>query len=306
MLIKKLNRNHFFPIQSFLNDNVPADAENILQIKYSQEYLYWFLESGNSIYGLIYEKNIIGLSFVVFCHLKNNFSTDNYLFDAAYIHLFCLHRKINCPKMHNLFWDLLGKELTYPIITVVPLHHLFYSTLDFFVPINYQKLYEIGFIDQFDTMTKKEICPLITMSPKFLPEVIHKLNNYIQKFELSVFFSKNNSHYLLPYKNIIYAFVLKMNDEITDFVSVLLHEYLYIEKQTKLITAELAFYFSPDLNKLITYLLHKLRDYEIDQLLIRNWMDNDKINITKYLSYGRVNYYSPSLRSTSLAMIPFR
>jgi hypothetical protein len=42
------------------------------------------------------------------------------------------------------------------------------------------------------------------------------------------------------------------------------------------------YFYSSNLTILVKYLLDKLNNYGIDQLLIKNIMENEQINLTKY------------------------
>ena len=169
--------------------------------------------------------------------------------------------------------------------------NLFCELKSYAVPINHKKLISVGFLPSNYTpdenLSVDEVNPLHLLKKSDLELVITKLNLYLDKFKIRTYFTLDMArHMLIPKKNIVYSFVKKSADDVTDFISVY-KSCFYSSRCKKIIyTANITYYYyeTMTLTEMVTFLIAKLPSYGIDQLNFNTMAHNENINVTKYLT----------------------
>lgn len=297
---KTLNMAYLDEIHSLLNNHYVEDDSHIVRLMYSKDFIYWYLKKvpPGLLVGLVYKNKLVGMITAIFIDLVISGKTMN----LPYINFLCVQSKIRNYGLAIYLTDeikyRLAKNNFFCLVftSMKTLYKSFSKTKDFIIPINHAKLKSIGFLTE-DLPPYPEILlnPLQKMSVDDIKYIAPKLNKFMKKYEIAIDFTQNTvENFLLPKKNIVYSYVIKNSSgEITDFVSVYKH-YLYcVEKKAIVSVAQLAFYYydSITLTELITFLIDKLADYNFDQLVFRDFMDNSTINITRFGSHAELNYY---------------
>ncbi|AHA45223.1 putative N-myristoyltransferase [Acanthamoeba polyphaga mimivirus] len=306
--IKTLNVKHVDEIHELLNKHYIEDNDHIIRIIYSRDFLYWYLKyvPNNFIIGLMYKNKLVGLITALFVDM---IMYDNKI-KIPYINFFCIQNKIRKFGLSNILIEELKSRLlkigvAYSLFTRMncqnSLDKYFTSTIDFAIPINYPKLKSVGFIPDDEKLMnwKIENNPLSLMVKTDILSVTSKLNIHLQHLSVRPYLTEDSvHHFILPKKNIVYTFVKRdSRGYVTDMVSVYKH-YAYILETGKIISnAQLSFYYNEtmDLTQLILLLLDKLINYGFDQLIFRNFYDNEKINITRFETNGELNYYAGNI-----------
>lgn len=310
---KTLDLRHLDVITSLLEKHYIENEFHSLS--YSKDFLYWYLSyiPPGLIIGLIYRNTLVGiisaiLLDMIVCEQK---------IKMPYINLLCVQTKIRKLGFAKLLIDEMNirlekNGLPYAMASSPKfIKNSFHATESFLVPINYQKLQNIGFnLDDLFPLPKFDINPLHLMVEEDIAEITIKLNNYLKKYAIKMYFTNDSTrHFLFPKKNIVYSFVKKQNNVVTDFVSVYKVDYRCSSTNQMITTAVLAFYYheSMDLTRLIMYLLDKLPSYGIDQF---KFTDVSDINVTKFESCDKLhftfhNVQLPQLESNKLFFCPF-
>lgn len=317
---KTLGLRYLDEIYGLINNHYVEDANTIIRLTYSKDFIYWYLKyiPDEFIIGLMSKKKLVGLITALFIDMV----IYGKKVKVPYINFLCLQPKIRnvglAPIMINEMKNRLTNKVSYALFHASkPVTHTNYfcTTKDFVVPINYQKLREVGFLtDDLQPLSKPNTNPLHLMIVSDIKIIVSKLNNFLEKFKIRPYFTDNTvNHFLLPKKNIVYSFVKKDSDnEITDFISVY-KNYIYCLDHNKLISvAQLAFYFNEtmSLTELVINLIDKLSLYNFDQLTFRNIAENMDINITKFATYDQLYHilYNLNIKDTcpsQLCIYPF-
>ena len=301
--IKTLNIKYLDQIHNLLNHHYKEDKYQTIRHIYSKDYLYWHLKMvyKNLFIGLVYQKKLVGMVSVIvhdyninskntkmaiiefLCVQKNIIGTEKYLLDEV-------KNRIN---QMGIKYIINNYNRGQKIITVN----------DYVIPINCQKLRNINFLLEEYPEKIPTINYLSLMKKSDLNYVIPKLNQFMKKFTFYPLFDANSGYnFLVPKKNIIYSFVKHNGYQVTDFVSVRKYYYYCQEKHTMITTAQLTYYYheTMTLTELITQLINKLKYYKFDQLIFRNWSDNNKINITRFEAHDKIDYYLDGIRPNFL------
>lgn len=295
-----LGSHHLQEIHSLIKNHYCTDSQNIYRIYYHKDFIYWYLKyiPPGFVVGLTYNNKLVGLITSTF--------VDMIVYDkkikVPFINLFCVQNRIRKMGLGISLMDEMKKrlcdiKLTYALFsTPYSLAKPFCTTKQFAIPINHDRLHEVGFLQEKLTIIPKlESNPFHLLQAADIETVVTKLNNYLSKFSIRPYFTMDSAHhFFLPKKNITYSFVKRNgNNEVTDFVSVY-QSYIYcFENQERITVANLSFYFyeTMDLTELVMYLVDKLPSYGIDQLIFRNDMENNKIDLTKFEISENQNHY---------------
>lgn len=288
-----LNLSYLSEIHLLLSHHYGHINDN-LRIVYSRDYLYWYLKyiPHGFIVGLIYQKKLIGVATATFIDM----TIYNTNLKLPYINLLCV--QLQNDKLKSLLLDEIHAridKLGFKSTLYVDDYKTDISTTTLAVPINYKNLKEVEFLeDDLEALPAVANNPLHLVTKEDLPMITVKLNKFLERYHIHpVFMEASAAHFLLPKKNIIYAFVKRTGDVVTDFISV--HKYYIhcVEKNKMITVAHLMFYFyeTVTLTELVGLLLDKLSQYRIDQLEFRQFMDNDTINVTKFVTYGQLFYH---------------
>src|ERR1700733_4936363 len=261
----------------------------------------------------------------IYCLLLNHYIEDcdgsftfidliiyDYKIKVPFINLLCLQKKIRSCGLCPIMID----EIKLRILKMTKINYAiffgqnmptkaFCCLIEYVIPMNCNRLKNIGLLSDDHTNICKLIeNPLHLMKKTDVKIVINKLNNFLSKYDIKQYFTFDTGQYfLLPKKHICYSFVNRDDSaNITDFISVYLNLYYCVKEKKMITSAKIAHYFyeSMSLTKLITYLIDKLLDYEIDQLYFSNMADNSNIEITKYLTKNKTNlfFYNVNMLAT--------
>lgn len=308
--IKTLSIKNLDIIYEFITNNYIED-ENILRLTYSKDFLYWFLKlvPEGWMIGLIYENNIIGFVSAILVDVN----IVDIVHKMPYIDFLTVQKnlrsnglaKILIDKLQHILkksgFDKFFSNTKKEINNMKPI----LSSKDYLIPINIKKLRHLEFID--DSCKKipfLEDNPLHLMQKSDLESVVSNLNHALSGLKFKpVFNMVTGKHFLLPKKNIVYTFVNRINNEITDMITIYKHYYYCFEKKEMLSVAQLGFYFNNilSLTNLVQYLLEKIEKIGIDQLIFRNLFEADDICLEKYDSYTDLFYY---LQDSRLSFLP--
>ena len=316
---KTLSPKHLDEIYGLISNHYVTDEQNIIRLTYSKDFLYWYLKyiPPGFVVGLVLKRKLVGVIMALFIDMVIYGKE----LRIPYVNFLCLQSKIRklglAPLMINEMKSrLLKNKMAYALFTGVnTVTKPFCKTNEFVVPLNYQKLKEVGFLtEELEPIPKLNRNVLHLMTTSDINSIVPKLNKSLEKFKVRPHFNEDSAHhFLLPKKNIVYSFVKRNdNNEVTDFVSVY-KNYLYCLDQNKIISvAQLAFYYYETMNltELITNLIDKLQVYKFDQLVFKDTAENTNINVTKFTTFGELNYffYNVGIKETSpslLCVFPF-
>jgi len=277
-MIKQIRENEHQLIYDLIKNNYIEDNEKIIRIVHTIEHVKWYINNSIVSLGFIYNEQIIG------------FISASLINDLPYINLFVVDKK---HRGNNLGMTLIEGmrakliEMNYNFALIVsPLNKFpnFAKVSEWAIPINYNRLHKIGFVDEINMIEHFQHNPLELLKPNDISETCCSLNSYLQKYKFKQLFTDTTfALNFISKKNIVLSFVIKNNNVISDFISVSLYRFFCIEHDKTINVAQLSMYFySSNLTILVKYLLDKLNNYGIDQLLIKNIMENEQINLTKY------------------------
>lgn len=297
---KTLNLNYLNEIHSLLSNHYVEDTNHIVRLVYPKDFLYWYLKyiPDGFIVGLIYKNKLVGLITAIFLDM---IIYGNEL-KVPYVNLLCIQKKIRDLGFAPMLIDeiklrICDLGINYALFTGMNTPTKSFCTLtNFAIPINYPKLKEINFLtENISPLLKLESNPLHLMVASDIESIIPKLNKFMEKFLIRPYFTEDSAHhFLLPKKNIIYSFV-KRNEkgDVTDFISTYKNYYFCIQKQKMISVCLIAFYYyeTLTLTELVTFLIDKLPSYKIDQLSFHNMADNQNINIMRFLTDAKLNYF---------------
>lgn len=294
---KTLNISYIDQIYNLLNKNYIEDDQNIMRVVYSKDFLYWYLKKipDEFIVGLIYEKKLIGL--VTALIIDTIISKE--IVKLPYINLLCVHKKLRNSKLASLLLREITNRLYKKNIRIAffsdmrKLCEPLCSTKDFIIPINYSKLKEANFLlEDLNPLPSFSNNPLHLMKEHDIDIVTENINIFMNKHIIKpLMTNKIVKDFLLTKKNIVYSFIKKDNDNITDFISIY-KSFIYSIETNKIISnGTLAFYYnnSLELTDLVSYLLDKLKFYNIDQFIFKDNIED--INLTKFSTYGNLYYF---------------
>lgn len=212
------------------------------------------------------------------------------------VEMLCIHSQIREMGLSRCLIKAIQEEL----ISMGYSHTMFASgrNMDTFfckmyvyvIPINVRKLQQIGFLEP-DVQPLNRLYrdnPLHLLKESDISNLVPILNGELSKHKIHQVFSVETAKkYLLPKKSVVYTFVIKKDEVITDMINVHQH-YFYSIDTAKIITvAHVNLYFCTSISvvMLITYLLPKLLAYGFDQLTYcDDDQDNSNIDITRYES----------------------
>lgn len=294
-------------VHRLLEEHYIQDCNGIIT-SVSKDYVYWFIKRTRSEHfiGLLYRKILVGCIGAVIIESE----IDSTVTNIAYINLWCLQ--------HKLRGRGLGKGLFDQILSVLRrdgIDHVIYqfpksvsnsetiphtipfilSTQTFAIPINYPKLSHIGFLPVPEAIQPPRLLfnPLHLMLPSDIPSLQLLLKHSKTELIGPSWGRDSILKYLLPYKRIVYTFVIRQNNHISDCVSVSITNSYDEDRNWNVVNAQLNLvcctrFDTDNLTTLINYLLDKLSGYDIDQLIIDSRYES-YINLTKY-TYSENHY----------------
>lgn len=314
-IFKTIQPRHYKVVHNFLSSNYIHDSSNIIKLVYNQDFIYWYLKNMNNgiAIALIINKIIVGFITALFVKIK----IDNKIIDIPYVNLLCVSKQLRncnlCPILiDEIKTRICSKGLKHALFTSMSCPTKYFcKSNDYLIPINFNKLIDVGFINDIEHRNLITNNPLHLMHDSECNIIIDKLNNYYKNLKITIIFDYNSKFLLLSKKNIVYSFVNKTNNVVTDFVNFYKY-YYYCIKQNRLISvAKLGFYFCEKLTptELIEYLIDILPKYDIDQLCISDMANNDLINVTKYSTNGSLycflyNIYMSDCKSNQICLLP--
>lgn len=314
LTIKNLSYRDVNLIYLLLKDHYIEDINKITRIYYTKEFLFWYLKkiNKNHIIGLFYNNKLIGM----ISALIININIIDQIHNIPYINLICMQKSIrNMGILNYLVNEIkknLCKDFNIAFFKENKISNLTFITLETFViPINYEKLFQIGFMTEFpDKPILNSTYELHLAKITEISFITSKLNSFLEKYKI---YPSVEKHFIIPKKNIVYPFVIRnKNGEITDFIVVYKSLLQCTDTNNIISVANLGFYFyeSISLTLLIELLINKLKNYDFDQLSFQNIMDNDTINLTKFSTcdntyYSIFNKNFPQIYPCNFSFFPF-
>ncbi len=297
--IKVLNTSHLEEIYNLINNHYADDNHKIYRQTFSKDYIYWYLKyiPAGFVIGLLYKEKLVGMIATMFIDMI----IFNQKLKVPYGGLLCIQKKLRGYGLSKLLITEIGRKLS-----KINLNYVFFSSQikfdksfssvqNYVVPINCAKLQEVNFLtEHFEPVKLFDTNPLRLVTGTDIETICVKLNKSLTNYKVKPWFSKDAAyHYILPKKNIVYSFVIEIDGEITDFINVYQNFYFCYDSSKTISVANLGFYFceSIELTELVTLLIDKLRTYDFDQLVIKNYGQNSKINTTKFASAEENFYY---------------
>ncbi|SIO73350.1 glycylpeptide N-tetradecanoyltransferase [Babesia microti strain RI] len=226
-------------IYELLRDHYVEDMEKLFRFNYSQEFIKWAIAPKGYIkdwhIGVKIESTdkLIGFISAIPCKL----SLSGTLINAAEVNFLCVHKKLRSKRLAPVLikeitrrvnlkaiWQAIytaGVIIPTPIATCRYWHR----------PLDIRKLVQVGFSGLGNRMTMSmaiRIYKLPEEVPKYfrpmqkkdVPQIHKLLCNYLQKFKIyTVWTQEEISHWFLPQKDVIYAYVKETDGKITDFTS---------------------------------------------------------------------------------------
>lgn len=294
LTFETMTSRHYDIIYSFIQKNYIEDESSIARIFYSQDFWYWYLHyvPNSTVIGLTYNNVLIGIgSYILIDHEYSNYkqTINNKI---PYINFICVQKKMRKHGLGKMIFNKIKSTLSennYKNYICANHKNLddvrtFCKIADYVIPINYQKLRDVKILnEELDPLPIIENNCLHLVKKEDIPEIVYKLNKYLDKYLLRPIFTKDNCYaFIMPKKNIVYSFCKKNGDVVTDFINVYINNLYCIDYDVTLVVAQLGFYFinTMSLTELVKCLLDKLSKYGIDQLVYRNTGDNSLIKIT--------------------------
>ncbi|XBW37696.1 hypothetical protein QEN19_003280 [Hanseniaspora menglaensis] len=228
-------------IYTLLNENYVEDLSSTMRFDYSKEFLRWAISPPGTKddwqVGIraIVSKKLVAFISAVPLHLKINNAEVN----SVEINFLCVHKKLRSKRLApvlikeitrrvNLYdiWQALytaGVVLPKPITTTRYTHR----------PLNWNKLYDVGFVADPEgvseetmkskyVVNKKQNLKYVPFSEEYYEETAILFEQHHQRYKLQHIFKTKEEflHQFLPRKNVLRSFVT-LNDEgkVTDFIS---------------------------------------------------------------------------------------
>jgi glycylpeptide N-tetradecanoyltransferase len=281
-------------IANFLSENYVEDKK--FRYNYSAEFIKWYLDE-DSIHVGIYNNELIGF----ICGKKINICLNGEIKNIAEIDFLCVKKDTRnnklCPILINeiknkfnnigIFDAIFTSEHNYPNQIV---HSDYYIKL-----INTDKLYNVGYIN----------CKI----PLYLPKIkgnkqLQKITDYQKCFELYKYFKRFECYEIFSIEtfikrfnnNHINIFGLIENNIIIDFISYYTIDINVINNNINIRDGYLYYYTnnSNNLHKMLSLLIHKLKEDNIDSFIALDIMENtnDIMEDLKFIKKNsNYNYY---------------
>jgi glycylpeptide N-tetradecanoyltransferase len=287
-------------IAKFLSENYVEDKK--FRYNYSEDFLKWYLDD-DSIY--IFNNDI---GFI--CGKKINMIINGEEKIIAEIDFLCVKKdernKKHCPMLINNIKQKFNDIGIYEaIFTSEHNYHNIITHCDYFIRfINPEKLYEIGYINKnlnfYSELPKIKGNKILYKIDNLIDnysDFLDLYNKYYKRFDCYEIFDKisfikrfNNNHI------IIYG--LFENNKMIDFISYYTIDIKVINIISNQMTKDGYLYVytnnSNNLHKMISLLLHKLKENNVDSFIALNIMENttDIMEDLKFINKkSNYNYY---------------
>jgi len=307
-----------FNLQTFLTNNyLESDDENI-RFAYSLQSIKWFMLCPNYLPELficvrtIKNKKIIATIFGIPIKVK----VYDKIINQVEINLLCIDKKYRNKRLtpvlineicrrtylQGIFQAIYTAKLNLPNLLVkIQYYHRI---------CNVKKMHSIGFYtfpnnkcSLYEKLYKSNIPKLnncYTIRPfeiKDTDECLIKLNNYLEKYKLTIIFDKETFiHYFFPNPNINYTYIIEKDNIITDMISffvidnIVKNNYKYNEYKA----GYLYYYFNfgIELVDLLNIAIYYANNNNIDVFNVLNMYNLENVlSKCKFLSGGFLNYY---------------
>lgn len=290
--IKKLDIDNVDDIYLLLTDHYKNDG--FVKTTYSRDYIYWYHNNicQGLFLGLVYNGKLVG---TIAARIIDIVVTGHNI-QAAIVEMLCVHSSIRSMGLSKHLISAIKVELnnlghyTGIFISDVKDEKYFSQMFVYLIPINVTKLKELGFLEEgtHPPRLNNKNNPLHLLQKGDIVDLVPVLNYELSKYKIYQVFTIDTAiKYLLPKKSIVYTFVIKHDEKITDMIS-FYQNYLYCIRSSRIITvAKLGLYFctSVTLPELIQHAVDKLYSYGFDQL---TYHDNEvakvKIDVASYES----------------------
>ena len=309
-----ININDINLISTFLSDNYVEDKK--FRYNYSYEFMKWYLDEDSINVGFFENDELIGF----ICGKKLNISLNNKEELICEIDFLCVNKNHRnnklCPMLINEIHKQFNNIGIYEAIYTS--EHNYNNQIthsDYFVRIiNAKKLYEIGYINyniSYDLPKIKGNKHLIKINDYI--KCFDLYNKYYKRFDCYEIFNQeifikrfNNNH--------IKTFVLIENNIILDFISYYSIDITVLNSSNITKDGYLYYYTnnSNNLHKMISLLLYKLKEDEIDSFIALDIMENN-VDILEDLKFIKkninYNYYflqnNNKIKNNKMAKILF-
>lgn len=306
-----LDRANTREIHQFLNQNYIEDSSYGMKHYFELDYIYWYFKniSKGMAVGLRYKTKLVGM----IVGRDEEIIVNRKIMKNYFIEYFCIHKKLRKlslgKELKQRMSDLIVLQsveksepftLMFTLNSQMPqlpenanLKKIIYN--NFAIPINYQKLQDIGMMDcenysKID-FTKNTLNPPVLINPSMIPSIVVKLNKFLEPFRIKSYITEEYaSHYFISKKRITYSFCWFNEDKsIKSFIN-------YSESKNALVTDDLTtnttittatinYYFydkTHNLTEMIEDTIPYLLEYGVDHLIINDMGMNNKINIPKF------------------------
>jgi glycylpeptide N-tetradecanoyltransferase len=302
MVLKKLFIYYLMnKIAVFLSENYVEN--NKYRYNYSEDFLTWYLDEDSLIDNIYNQDELIGF----ICGKKVNMILNGEKQIMAEIDFLCIKKdnrnKKLCPTLINNIKQKFNNIGIYNAIFTS--EHNYPNKIthcDYYIRfINIKKLYDIGYINindekNFELPKIKGNKKLIKIdNEKELLECFDLYNKYYKRFDCYEDF--NNVSFIKRFNNKhINIFGLVENNKIIDFISYYTID-INVINTNKISTDGYLYIYtnnSNNLHRMISLLLHKLKENNIDSFIALNIMENteDIMNDLKFINKkSNYNYY---------------
>jgi hypothetical protein len=266
-------------IAKFLSENYVED--NKFRYNYSEDFIKWYLDD-DSLHVIIYDnEELVGF----ICGKKINVSLFGKKTLMAEIDFLCVKKGERNKKLCPLLINKIKKEfndinINEAIFTSEHNYPNKVTHCDYYIRfINTQKLIDINYINYVDE--KHFELPKIKGTKTLIKitnyiECLNLYNKYYQKFDCYELFDENS--FIKRFDNPhIKIYGLVVNNKIIDFISYYSIDINIININTSTKDGYLYYYTnnSNNLHKMISLLLHKLKEDNIDTFIVLDIMDNN-------------------------------
>jgi glycylpeptide N-tetradecanoyltransferase len=270
-----------------------------MKVYYSKPALQWYLRKmpSNWLVGLTFNHKLIGFVCAGVIEITTN-DVNHYV---PFINLLCLQTKIRnkyfCPLMLlEIRRRIVSDGYNFGMFTDVhPILNSFASVSCYIIPVNSDRLIRL---DLLKTFFKPQILadenPLSMLKLEDVDQVCELLNSFLSTYTIRQRFTADNfEEWFMSYRDVIYSWVIRDDDVVTDFISVTFLKYFDVKSSSELLIANLFYYVqnSYSLDDLIMMVIDKLKSLEVDQLVIPRIMEADKIHLNKIECDTKIHYY---------------
>jgi len=280
-----LKQNTFELIHQLLIDHL--DNDECVRKEYHRDYIYWFFKTTREEYclGLLHKDILVGVLLLTFVkyHVNHKFEwipvawkfclQENYRQKQLSLAMLNeMKNRVESNNIHKIIFEDQKQRIT-------PCFQISLAN----IPVNYHKLKQLNLIDG-DT---EELIngDFHLMKETDVSIITEKLNQFNHCYQVAPWMDDDQTkNFLLPRKNVVYTFVKKNDNVITDMISFYFYYMNLMDENEKIVVAHLGMYFfaTMTLEKMINAVKSNLKYYGFDQISYHEYGQCEKLNLVSY------------------------